>query len=196
MSNTSTSSSQRAWRRDLAAREDALIDPKVREALEREYRYTHGYEPSTGVWLVPSLWYPEAAELVGRILFVEYISRKTFEGPERFIFRHDHEIDHRPWLACGRNTYGELAYLVLGGGYVVTAHGIEDDASDERDVPDLPAFRVPRRFPRSVTGMGKMHGFKYEALDGSQKHVDLSRDHLVLGYVREPRSRLYIYPDR
>lgn len=196
MSENPSAPLRRAWREALSRRESSLIRPEDREANEREYRVTHGYEPETGTWLVPRRWHPPSAQVLGKIEFVEYISRKDFEGLERYIFHHDHEIDHRPFLASGVNEYDEVAYMILGGGYKVTPHGIEDDEVDPRDIPDLPAFRVPRELPANLTGMGKMFSFRLTDKTGAQRTLDLSRAGLVLGYVRKPRSRLYTCPDR
>jgi len=181
------------WRRDYA---NASIDPEVRRANEAEYVYTHGYAPSKGTWAVPLYWQPAHVTVLGEIRWIEYVSRKVFEGPKTFIFNHKHVHPNRPFIARGYNDYGDDAYMILGGGYKITAHGIEDDPLDERVMPgpDVPTFRVPRALPKSVVGMGTMFGVGYSC-DVGMVELDLSRKRLVLAYKRAPGG-LYIVPDR
>lgn len=186
---------RRKWRDQIAREERRLIDPSVRAANEREYLFTHGYEPQDGTWLVPIDWIPTQLELMGQIDWVEYTTQKRFESPLRprtFIFHHDWRQDHRPWLARGRNSFGEIAYAILGGGYKITAHGIEDDATDPRDIPSSPQFRVDRLIPESIVGMGKAFGFGY----GQGRELDLSDDGIVLAYTRRGRARLFLVPGK
>ncbi len=198
---------KRKWRADLARRERDLIDARSRARNEKEYQYTHGYEPESGTWLVPLDWLPRRLEVVGPIDWVEYVSRKKFEGPKTYIFHHDHEIEHRPWLARGRNDYNEVAYAVLGGGYTITAHGIEDDPTDRRDIPMKSTFRVPRTLPNSIVGMGKAFGIGYRigkrnsadrqsSWTWQSRELDLSDSGLVLAYRRGRNAQLYFVPER
>ena len=175
------------WRQTLAR---VPIPEHHRRSTRKEYVYTHGYEPPTGTWLVPLDWIPSRLELLGQIDWIEYISRKKFEGPRTFIFNHKHRSANRPWLASGRNKYGEIAYAILGGGYTVTAHGIEDDPSDNRSLDNK---RVQIDLPDALTGMGKMFGFGYDR----NRELDLSEAGLVLVYTREPQkpANLYVVPD-
>lgn len=182
------------WKSALAA---VRIAPKDAQASRAEYIYTHGYEPKDGIWAVPRKWYPKHATLLGEIRWIEYVSKKKFEGPRTFIFNHKHEIERRPYIARGYNDFGERCFLIVGGGYKITAHGIEDDPDDRRDVPGpgTPSFTVPRAMPKHVVGMGKMFGVGYEDASG-EAELDLSDAGLVLAYVREPHGSLYIVPDR
>lgn len=176
-----------SWRDRLS---NVTISGPLAASSAREYVYTHGYEPPTGAWAVPIDWVPDRLELVGEIRWVEYISRKKFEGPRTFIFNHKFLGANKPWLARGVNRYGETAYAVLGGGYTVTAHGIEDDASDRRRPPSA-GDRVRADLPRGVVGMGTMYGFGV-----GSRHIDLSGKGLVLAYTRGRRAQLYVVPDR
>ena len=176
----------RDWRASLSG---VSIDPSDRRANELEYEYTHGYPAPTGTWAVPTDWIPQRLAVLGPIRWIEYVSRKRFEGPRTFIFNHKHRLRNLPLIAHGVNRYGERAFAVLGGGYTITAHGIEDDPRDTRELPTGDSM-VPRLLPRRLVGMGRMYALGY----GRDSTLDLSGAGLVLAYVREPQAQLYIVP--
>ena len=177
---------KRSWREALSG---VAIDPSDRRANELEYEYTHGYPAPSGTWAVPLDWIPQKLTVLGPIRWIEYVSRKKFEGPRTFIFNHKHRLSNLPRIAEGVNSYGERAFAVLGGGYTITAHGIEDDPRDTREVPPGDSW-VPRLLPKRLVGMGKMYALGY----GRDSALDLSGAGLVLAYVREPKAQLYIVP--
>jgi len=124
--------------------------------------------------------------------WIEYTTRKKFEGAETFIFHHDYELEKKPFIAHGHGTWA-----VVGGGYTVTPDGIEDDPRDERDLPDVPLFLVPPlAIPESVTGMGVMYAVGYH--DGNElRTVDFSQRSKppILSYNHEGEPKqLYIVP--
>lgn len=176
-----------SWRESLRR---ATIDDATRRRNEAEYVYTHGYSAPTGTWPVPRDWIPERLRVLGKIRWIEYVSRKKFEGRKTFIFNHKHRLPNAPLIADGVNRYGERAFAVLGGGYTITAHGIEDDPRDTRSLP-AGVSKVPTLLPLGLVGMGRMYGVGY----GTDSTLDLSRSGLVLAYVREPVAQLYIVPD-
>lgn len=225
---------------------------------EEEYVYTHGFQPEDGTWKVRS-GFPRRASLCGQVAWVEYISRKKFEGNEHFIFHHDWSISRKPWLACGYDagprgvvasvhvssgahscsavmtddmevtvkkgdsvdavgtwdpvscsvrwrgkvsldragvdakilavSAGKSRFAFVGGGYTVTAHGIEDDPDDKRDIPGGKTFSECFTLPDAITGMGVLHKIGY--VDG-RTHEFERGDH-VLAYTRNP-AVLYCVP--
>jgi len=162
-----------------------IIDASTRKRLApavAEYVNTHGFQPK---YAFESQLIVEAfAAVQGRILWVEYVSRKIFEdeGKREFIFHHDFEGKKKPYLASG-----QLQSYVLGGGYTVTPHGIEDDASDKREHVTTGRFQLDLRAPPSLTGMGIMQGFGIETADGEKKDIDFSKGpRCILAYNHEP----------
>jgi len=131
---------------------------------------------------------PEDVVVLGRIHWVRYGSRKDFEGDEDFLFEHEFELDHKPYLAKG-----EGRHFVLGGGYTVIAHGIVDDPDDRRDVPKgKDVFEVDLSTPSTLTGMGRMHSFDYENADGDVVSVRVRGS---LAYNTYGRTKtLYVVP--
>jgi hypothetical protein len=127
----------------------------------------------------------------GEIQWVEYTTRKKFEGDETFIFHHDHEILKKPYIA-----HGHGIWAVLGGGYTVTPHGIEDDPQDTRDLPQDQRFLADLSTPESVTGMGIMYAVGYLA-SGQMKTVDfhkMSRPPILCYNHEGQPKQLYIVP--
>lgn len=198
MSQGPSSELRRKWREQLAKEEKNLIGADELRRNEDEYRDKHGYNPNRS-WLVPRDWMPRRLVVLGPIVWVEYISRKKFEGPKTFIFHHDHELSTRPRLAGGVNSYGERSWGVFGGGYVVTPHGIEDSAEDHRTCPSS-GYVSGVRLPLALHGMGTMFGFGYVDQEGVRRELDLSDRKLVLMYAYQGTgskrvATLYIVPD-
>ena len=166
-----------------------LAQPACANAVPRFEPAPSGGPAPTGTWAVPTDWIPQRLAVLGPIRWIEYVSRKRFEGPRTFIFNHKHRLRNLPLIAHGVNRYGERAFAVLGGGYTITAHGIEDDPRDTRELPTGDSM-VPRLLPRRLVGMGRMYALGY----GRDSTLDLSGAGLVLAYVREPQAQLYIVP--
>lgn len=192
---SSSTDPHRPWQPDASRVAKSLLTPAVLRKVLREYEFTHGYAPPDGTRLIPNDWLPERATLLGPLRWIEYVSRKKFEGPKYYIFHHDFRGANRVQIAKGRNRYGAPAWIFVGGGYTVTAHGIEDDASDNRIVPSEKTFRIETSLPPHLVGMGSMFGFEYTDKHGHLQQEHLDHQSLVLAYVRKPIPMLYIVPN-
>ena len=155
----------------------------------KEYVRSHGFSPTQ--WYEVSTPSPKKIVVLGEIQQVEYTTRKDFEGDETFIFQHDFEGSKKPYLAKG-----EGRYYVLGGGYTVTPHGIEDDDSDRRDISKSGSFRTKIVIPRVVTGMGDMYSLTIKTPQGRVEVVRWSKNNkAVLAYNYGGKTKqLYILP--
>ena len=159
-----------------------------------EYVRTHGFHP-TEQWCVPGWRTADKGRIEGLIRQVEYITRKRFEGEKTYLFYHDFTADHNPWLATGQGQF-----FIVGGGYTVTPHGIEDDDDDPRDIPDPREHEwvdFPVRVPRSHTGMGKLVSFTIETANGKTRRLDFQsagRRALLTYNPRGAVKTLYVVP--
>lgn len=162
---------------------------KQTQAAALEYVKSHGFQPTKLYCLRRPA--PKRVRILGEQQWIEYTTRKDFEGDETFIFHHDFEGEKKPFIA-----YGHGSWVVVGGGYTVTPHGIEDDPQDERELPDVPQFLADLSTPESVTGMGVMYAVGYN--DGTKiRTVDFSKKSKppILSYNHEGEPKqLYIVP--
>ncbi len=150
-----------------------------------EYRRTHGYSPSETYTVRTRT--PQDARVIGAVDYIEYVTRKDFEGPKEYNFHHDWEGEKRPLLL-----FGEGLYILAGGGYKITPDGIEDDDTDRRSVP-TGTSRMDLSVPRTVTGMGVLMAIGYTAQNGSRHVVYFPREDRVLAYTaRGDRARMFI----
>lgn len=168
-----------------------LVTPcRLDPAAVEEYVNSHGFSP-TRLYCVKGLAAPKMVTILGVIPWIEYVTRKRFEGQSPFIFHHDFEGENRPYLAAGQGRY-----FLLGGGYTVTPHGIEDDPADDERLPKGRRFLKDLSVPQSVTGMGDMWSIGYEQ-KGKEKAVDFHQLQnppvLVYNHLGQPK-RLWIVP--
>jgi hypothetical protein len=166
-----------------------MSTPRKVEPAVKEYVRSHGFSPTQ--WYEMRTPPPKKIVVVGEIQQIEYTTRKDFEGEETFIFQHDFEGAKKPYLA----KEGERCF-VIGGGYTVTPHGIEDDASDRRDLPRRDAFKMRIATPRVVTGMGDMYSLTIKTPQGRVEVVRWSKSNkAVLAYNFGGKTKqLYILP--
>lgn len=161
----------------------------------QEYVRSHGYHP-TMAFCVRDVPEPKKAKLLGPIPQIEYLSMKDFEGPKQFTFWHAFRGVKKPWLAVG--SVGRLdRFFVLGGGYTVKPHGIIDDPSDPRDLPEDRGgrFAMDARIPASVTGMGEMDCIFYLDENDKRQRVDYLPSSTILAYNYEGAVKtLYMVP--
>ena len=166
-----------------------MSTPRRVEPAVKEYVRSHGFSPTQ--WYEVSTPSPKKIVVMGEIQQIEYTTRKDFEGEEIFIFQHDFEGAKKPYLA----KEGELCFII-GGGYTVTPHGIEDDASDRRDLPRRDVFKMRIVTPRVVTGMGDMYSLTIKTPQGRVEVVRWSKNNkAVLAYNFGGKTKqLYILP--
>jgi hypothetical protein len=155
-----------------------------------EYIRSHGFDPTEAFCV--DLPNEEKVTVLGEIQWVEYVTRKKFEGDEYFIFHHDFEGDKKPYLARGKSRY-----FVIGGGYTVTPHGIEDDDKDPRTLPTGKSFRLNLRCPPTLTGMGDMKSFGIVTHSGEEQTVgfDKGQEKQILAYNHDRAAKqLWLVP--
>lgn len=171
----------------MVAKFGFLSDPDIK-LLRDDYRAKHGgFEAETLHLSKPVV--PHRVKVIGEIRRIYYTSSKKFEDPNpraKILFFHDNEAENKPFYASG-----EGAHAILGGGYTVTDHGIEDDVHDKRSIP-RGIFTADLRSPERCVGMGKMYGL---VLKGG-KEIDLRSKHLILAYAKIKGSQtLFLVPE-
>ena len=161
---------------------DGACKSRVQQ-LKKEYLDKHGYNP-TEIHMVEFIA-PSSINVGSRIKHIQYITRKTFEGKETLIFDHEFEGSNKPFYAKAND--GTKNHIV-GGGFTITPHGIEDDDNntyvpEDETLEDLSP-------PQNCPGMGKMLSLILE--DG--KKITFDEEILCYGKV-DGRYRLYILPE-
>lgn len=155
------------------------------DALSKEYIDKHGFEP-TQVHVVAT-YPPKRIEIKGIIKHVLYKSRKSFEGTAEYMFDHEFEGPLRPYYGVCQSG----RHFILGGGFTVTPHGIEDEESNTYDIPQGESYQNCA-FPSKIAGMGDMYSLIL--LDGKEVKIP---NH-VLGYAKIDNGKrygLYITPN-
>ncbi len=154
-------------------------------SLRKEYKDKHGYDP-TEIHMIEFIP-PSSIKVIGQIKHIHYITRKTFEGDETLIFDHEFEGRNKPYYAVSVDK-GSAKHHIVGGGFTITPHGIEDEDSntvtpEDEDITDLSP-------PQNCPGMGKMLAL---ILDNNKK---ITFDSEILCYAKVgDRFRLYILPE-